>query len=205
MKQITILGSTGSIGTNAIKVITANSELFQIKYISAGQNADKLIEQAILLKPKSVAIADSSKASQVEYALRPYSIEVLSGKAGILELAARADVDLVINAIVGSAGLEPSIRTLNAGKDLALSNKESLVMAGEIINQLLKKNHLNLFPIDSEHSAIWQCLAGENHDDIRKLILTGSGGPFRALPISQFGDITPEQALKHPTWNMGKK
>ncbi|MDO9548992.1 MAG: 1-deoxy-D-xylulose-5-phosphate reductoisomerase [Candidatus Marinimicrobia bacterium] len=205
MKQITILGSTGSIGTNSISVVTANPELFQIKYLSAGQNADKLIEQAIALKPKAVAIADNSMALQVENALKPYSIEVLSGKDGILEIASRSDVDLVVNAIVGSAGLEPSIHVLNTGKDLALSNKESLVMAGEIINELLKKNKLNLFPIDSEHSAIWQCLVGENPADIRKLILTGSGGPFRSLPINRFGDITPERALKHPTWNMGKK
>ncbi|MBU0712594.1 1-deoxy-D-xylulose-5-phosphate reductoisomerase [bacterium] len=205
MKQITILGSTGSIGANAIKVVTANPELFRIKYLSAGQNAVKLIEQAITLKPKAVAIADSSKALQIENALKPYSIEVLSGKDGILEIASRSDVNLVVNAIVGSAGLEPSIGVLNAGIDLALSNKESLVMAGEIINKLLKKNKLNLFPIDSEHSAIRQCLVGENPTDIRKLILTGSGGPFRLLPINQFGDITPEQALKHPTWNMGKK
>lgn len=205
MKQITILGSTGSIGTNAIKVVTANPELFQIKYLSAGRNADKLIEQAIALKPAAVAIADTAKAEQVEKALQSYSIEVLAGKEGILELSSRPDVDLVVNAIVGSAGLEPSIRVLNTGKDLALSNKESLVMAGEIINDLLKKNKLNLFPIDSEHSAIWQCLVGENPEDIRKLILTGSGGPFRSLPIDQFDDITPERALKHPTWNMGKK
>jgi len=205
MKQLTLLGSTGSIGTNTIKVVTANPELFRVKYLTAGKNADKLIEQATLLKPKAVAIADNSKALQIENALKAYSIEVLAGKEGILELASRSDIDLVINAIVGSAGLEPSIQALNAGKDLALSNKESLVMAGEIINKLLKTKKLNLFPIDSEHSAIWQCLAGENHANIRKLILTGSGGPFRSLPINQFGDITPEQALKHPTWNMGKK
>ncbi len=205
MKQLTLLGSTGSIGTNTIKVVTANPELFRVKYLTAGKNADKLIEQATLLKPKAVAIADNSKALQIENALKAYSIEVLAGKEGILELASRSDIDLVINAIVGSAGLEPSIQALNAGKDLALSNKESLVMAGEIINKLLKTKKLNLFPIDSEHSAIWQCLAGENPANIRKLILTGSGGPFRSLPINQFGDITPEQALKHPTWNMGKK
>jgi len=205
MKQITILGSTGSIGRNSINVVTANPELFQIKYLSAGQNAVKLIEQAIALKPKAVAIAERSRALQIENALKPYSIEVLSGKEGILEIASRSDVDLVLNAIVGSAGLEPSIQVLNAGIDLALSNKESLVMAGGIINELLNKKKLNLFPIDSEHSAIRQCLVGENPADIRKLILTGSGGPFRLLPINQFGDITPEQALKHPTWNMGKK
>ncbi|MBN2600404.1 MAG: 1-deoxy-D-xylulose-5-phosphate reductoisomerase [Candidatus Marinimicrobia bacterium] len=205
MKQITILGSTGSIGVNAIKVVTANPEYYQIKYLTAGQNADKLIKQAIALKPKAVAIADDSKALQIENTLRPYSIEVLAGKNGILEVASRSDVDLVVNAIVGSAGLEPSIRALNTGKDMALSNKESLVMAGEIINELLKKNQLKLFPIDSEHSAIWQCLVGENPANIRKLILTGSGGPFRSLPNDQFADITPEQALRHPTWNMGKK
>ncbi|MCD6206013.1 MAG: 1-deoxy-D-xylulose-5-phosphate reductoisomerase [Candidatus Marinimicrobia bacterium] len=205
MKQISILGSTGSIGVNTIRVVNANPDKFQINYLSAGSNAGLLIEQAIVNKPKAVAIADSSKAAQVEKALRDYSIDVLAGKEGILELSSRRDVDLVINAIVGSAGLEPSIYALNAGTDLALSNKESLVMAGEIINDLLDKKQLNLFPIDSEHSAIWQCLMGENLKNIRKLILTGSGGPFRTFPLEKFRTITPEKALKHPTWNMGRK
>jgi 1-deoxy-D-xylulose-5-phosphate reductoisomerase len=123
----------------------------------------------------------------------------------INDLAAATDVDLVLNAIVGSAGLEPSYHALKAGKNIALSNKESLVMAGELINRLLIEKNLKIFPVDSEHSAIWQCIVGEDNKNIRRIILTGSGGPFRTLPIEQFDHITPEQALKHPTWNMGKK
>ena len=205
MKIISILGSTGSIGTNSIRVAAANPDLFHVKYLTAGENADLLIEQALTLKPKSVAITNESKASAVAKALKPHSIEVLTGKDGILEIASRSDTDLAINAIVGSAGLEPSIYALNAGTDLALSNKESLVMAGEIINGLLDRKQLNLFPIDSEHSAIWQCLIGEDPKNIRKLLLTGSGGPFRTLPMEKFFGITPKQALRHPTWNMGRK
>ncbi|MGC9363610.1 MAG: 1-deoxy-D-xylulose-5-phosphate reductoisomerase [Fidelibacterota bacterium] len=205
MKRISILGSTGSIGVNALKVIGANPGRYRVQYLSAGRNADLLTEQALKLKPAAVAIADNTKTTMLEQALKPQGIAVLSGKAGILELASRTDVDLVLNAIVGTAGLEPSIRALNAGKDLALSNKESLVMAGEVINRLLAEKKLRLFPIDSEHSAIWQCLIGESPNNIRKLILTGSGGPFRTLPIEQFMKITPEQALRHPTWNMGRK
>lgn len=205
MKRISILGSTGSIGVNALKVIGANPGQYRVQYLSAGSNADLLTEQALRLKPAAVAIADSTKTTMLEQALKLHGIAVLSGKAGILELASRTDVDLVLNAIVGTAGLEPSIRALNAGKDLALSNKESLVMAGEIINRLLAEKKLHLFPIDSEHSAIWQCLIGENTGNIRKLILTGSGGPFRTFPKEQFQKITPEQALRHPTWSMGRK
>lgn len=205
MKRISILGSTGSIGVNALKVIGANPGRYRVQYLSAGGNADLLTEQALKLKPAAVAIADSTKTTMLEQALKPQGIAVLSGKAGILELASRTDVDLVLNAIVGTAGLEPSIRALNAGKDLALSNKESLVMAGEVINRLLAEKKLQLFPIDSEHSAIWQCLVGESPNNIRKLILTGSGGPFRTLPKEQFPKIRPEQALRHPTWSMGRK
>lgn len=205
MQRISIFGSTGSIGINALKVIGANPDRFRVQYLSAGSNADLLTEQALALRPVAVAIADSTKAACLEQALQPQGIAVLSGKTGILELASRTDVDLVLNAIVGTAGLEPSIQALNAGKDLALSNKESLVMAGELINRLLAEKKLRLFPIDSEHSAIWQCLVGENEKNIRKLILTGSGGPFRTLPKEKFPEITPRQALRHPTWSMGRK
>ncbi len=205
MKRLTLLGSTGSIGTNALRVISANPAHFRVQYLSAGRNAEVLIEQAKSFHPKAVAIADQSKADRIEKALKPLGIDVLAGKAGIAEIASKADVELVINAIVGSAGLEPSYLALKAGKDLALSNKESLVMAGELLYKLIAEKNLQLFPIDSEHSAIWQCLNGENRAEIRKIILTGSGGPFRTLPLEKFSDITPKQALKHPTWTMGKK
>ena len=205
MKRISILGSTGSIGTNALRVAEANPENFSVQYLTAGKNAERLIEQARKFHPKAVAIADETRADEVHNELRSLHIEVLSGKTGINDLAAATDVDLVLNAIVGSAGLEPSYHALKAGKNIALSNKESLVMAGELINRLLSEKNLKIFPVDSEHSAIWQCIVGEDNKNIRRIILTGSGGPFRTLPIEQFDHITPEQALKHPTWNMGKK
>ena len=205
MKRISILGSTGSIGTNALRVVEANPENFSVRYLTAGKNAKRLIEQARKFHPKAVAIADETLADEVYNELRPLHIEVLSGKTGINDLAAATDVDLVLNAIVGSAGLEPSYHALKAGKNIALSNKESLVMAGELINRLLIEKNLKLFPVDSEHSAIWQCIVGEDNKNIRRIILTGSGGPFRTLPIEHFDHIAPEQALKHPTWDMGKK
>ncbi|HCK98933.1 MAG TPA: 1-deoxy-D-xylulose-5-phosphate reductoisomerase [Candidatus Marinimicrobia bacterium] len=205
MKRISILGSTGSIGKNALRVIAANPNRFSVEYLTAGHNADLLIEQALNFQPKTIAIADKKQVAAVQQSLKPYHIEVLDGKQGINEIAAKQDVDLVLNAIVGSAGLEPSYHALQAGNDIALSNKESLVMAGELINRLLKEKNLKLYPVDSEHSAVWQCIAGEKPENIRRIILTGSGGPFRSYPVEQFDQITPAQALKHPTWSMGRK
>jgi len=205
MKRISILGSTGSIGVNALRVVAANPTQFEIGYLTAGSNARLLIEQARTFHPCAVAIAAESQVDSIKHALKSLGIEVIGGKAGILEIAQKNDVDLVLNAIVGTAGLEPSYQALMAGKNLALSNKESLVMAGELINQILIEKKLNLFPVDSEHSAVWQCLLGEDRRTMRKIILTGSGGPFRTLPLNQFPQITPEKALQHPTWNMGRK
>ena len=205
MKRISILGSTGSIGGNALRVVAANPTQFEIGYLTAGSNAQLLIEQARMFHPRAVAIAAESQVDSVKYALKSLGIEVIGGQAGIREIAQKNDVDLVLNAIVGTAGLEPSYQALMAGKNLALSNKESLVMAGQLINQILTEKKLSLFPVDSEHSAVWQCLLGEDRQTIRKIILTGSGGPFRTLPLNQFPQITPEKALQHPTWNMGRK
>ena len=205
MKRISILGSTGSIGGNALRVVAANPTQFEIGYLTAGSNAQLLIEQARMFHPRAVAIAAESQVDSVKYALKSLGIEVIGGQAGIREIAQKNDVDMVLNAIVGTAGLEPSYQALMAGKNLALSNKESLVMAGQLINQILTEKKLSLFPVDSEHSAVWQCLLGEDRQTIRKIILTGSGGPFRTLPLNQFPQITPEKALQHPTWNMGRK
>ncbi|MDD5765307.1 MAG: 1-deoxy-D-xylulose-5-phosphate reductoisomerase [Candidatus Marinimicrobia bacterium] len=204
-KKLTLLGSTGSIGQNTLHIVSAKPELFDIVYLSAGKNADLLIEQAKRFRPKAVAIADESQFLNVENELKSVGIEVLSGREGIYELSERADVDMVVNAIVGVGGLIPSYRAISAGKDIALSNKESLVMAGDLINHLLAEKNAKLFPIDSEHSAVWQCLQGEKPETVRRIILTGSGGPFRELPLEKFSSITPESALKHPTWNMGRK
>jgi 1-deoxy-D-xylulose-5-phosphate reductoisomerase len=205
IKELTILGSTGSIGTNTLKVINANQDLVKVKYLTGGSNADLLIKQALETKPKAVAIADDSKYNLVKVALESIDIEVLSGREGILEISSREDTDLVLNSIVGAPGLEPTYNALMAGKDIALSNKESLVMAGEIIMNLAAEKGLNIFPVDSEHSAIFQCLVGESKESVNKLLLTGSGGPFRTRDESSFDIIKPEDALKHPTWSMGRK
>ena len=205
IRAISVLGSTGSIGVNALKVISASRDRFTVNYLTAGRNGTLLIEQAKKFHPKAVAIADESQYRLLKENLSGTNIEILVGKDGILEITGRRDVDLVVNAIVGMAGLEPTYRALTAGRNVALSNKESLVMAGEIIMNLITQSGLNLFPIDSEHSAIWQCLAGEDKVSVKRLILTGSGGPFRARPQAEFKSITPAEALRHPTWTMGRK
>ncbi len=202
-KRLSILGSTGSIGVNALNVVRSYPENYKIKYMSAHSQGDLLIQQAKEFSPSAVAIGDPDQYETVKAALP--GVEVLKGRTGLLELAARDDVDTMLNALVGSAGMEPTIRSIEAGVDIALSNKESLVMAGDFINTLLKKKNVKLYPVDSEHSAIWQCLVGENPDDIKRLLITGSGGPFRTTPASAFNDITVAQALKHPNWAMGRK
>lgn len=205
MKRLTILGSTGSIGRNALRVIDAKPERFEVRYLTAGKNGQLLVEQAKKYNPKSIAIADDSQHSFVKNELKPHGIEVLSGREGIIHISKKPDVDLVLNAIVGAPGLEPTYRCIEVGTDIALSNKESLVMAGELIMNLLEERNVKLYPIDSEHSAIWQCLVGEKPESIKRILLTGSGGPFRTKPVEEFQYIKPEDALKHPTWNMGKK
>ena len=202
-KKITILGSTGSIGVNALNVI--NNLDIDVIGLSANTNSQLLIEQAKKFQPESVSIVDEDAYLIVKDALKNTSIDVLCGKNGLLEISSRDDVDLVLNALVGSAGMLPTVYAIRAGADIALSNKESLVMAGKIIERERKKANVNIFPVDSEHSAIWQCLVGESKEEVKRLILTGSGGPFRQKKISTFKDIKPEDALKHPNWEMGKK
>ena len=202
-KKITILGSTGSIGVNALNVI--NNLDIDVIGLSANTNSKLLIEQAKKFQPESVSIVDEDAYLIVKDALKNTSIDVLCGKNGLLEISSRGDVDLVLNAIVGSSGMLPTVYAIRAGADIALSNKESLVMAGKIIERERKKANVNIFPVDSEHSAIWQCLVGESKEEVKRLILTGSGGPFREKKISTFKDIKPEDALKHPNWEMGKK
>ena len=202
-KKITILGSTGSIGVNALNVI--NNLDIDVIGLSANTNSKLLIEQAKKFKPESVSIVDEDAYLIVKDALKNTSIDVLCGKNGLLEISSRDDVDLVLNALVGSSGMLPTVYAIRAGADIALSNKESLVMAGKIIERERKKANVNIFPVDSEHSAIWQCLVGESKEEVKRLILTGSGGPFREKKISTFKDIKPEDALKHPNWEMGKK
>jgi 1-deoxy-D-xylulose-5-phosphate reductoisomerase len=204
-KRISILGSTGSIGQNALKVIDHLGDGFEVKYLTAARSSEVLIEQVRKFQPEAVAVVESIAANEVKDALSGSGVEVLSGREGLLELASRDDVDVVLNGLVGSAGMEPTIRALEAGIDVALSNKESLVMAGELIENIKKETGAEIYPVDSEHSAIWQCLQGEDTNNIRRIILTGSGGPFRTRPLEEFLDITLEEALNHPNWKMGNK
>ena len=205
MKNISILGSTGSIGVNALSVINNLDDKFNVKALSAYKNSSVLIEQAKIFNPEIVVIVDSSEVDFVKESLKKTGISVLCGREGLLELSARDDVDIMLNALVGSSGMEPTINAIRSSVNVALSNKESLVMAGDIIDYEKNKSGAEVFPVDSEHSAIWQCLVGEKIDDVEKIILTGSGGPFRTRDYNTFKDIKKEEALKHPNWSMGNK
>tara|TARA_B100001964_G_scaffold9416_1_gene10018 strand:- start:3311 stop:4468 length:1158 start_codon:yes stop_codon:yes gene_type:complete len=205
MKNISILGSTGSIGVNALSVINNLDDKFNVKALSAYKNSSVLIEQAKIFNPEIVVIVDSSEVDFVKESLKKSGISVLCGREGLLELSARDDVDIMLNALVGSSGMEPTINAIRSSVNVALSNKESLVMAGDIIDYEKNKSGAEIFPVDSEHSAIWQCLVGEKIDDVEKIILTGSGGPFRTRDYNTFKDIKKEEALKHPNWSMGNK
>lgn len=204
-KNIAILGSTGSIGTQALDVIRVNPDKFVAEVLTANGNADLLIKQAIEFNPNAVVIADESKYTYVKEALKAYDIKVFAGDNAIAQVVQMDTVDVVLAAIVGYAGLASTISAVKAGKQIALANKETLVVAGEIVTQLAKKNGVNLYPVDSEHSAIFQCLAGEWHNPIEKIILTASGGPFRGKDNAFLQTVKKEQALKHPNWEMGAK
>ena len=205
VKRISILGSTGSIGRNTLNVIDSLQGEIEVIYITARKNADVLVQQALKYRPSAVGVIDKEAAKIVENRLAGEQINVLAGRLGLLDIAARDDVDIMFNGLVGSSGMEPTLSALHAGVDVALSNKESLVMAGDLINREKLKTGAALFPVDSEHSAIWQCLVGEKTDDVRRIILTGSGGPFRTRDLNTFPDITVEEALNHPNWDMGNK
>ena len=204
MKKIGILGSTGSIGTQALDIIRESSN-FKIEYLTAHSNVELLVEQTKEFKPKTICIVDESKFSEIKNYLIGMEVEILSGYKELIELSSRDNLDLLLNALVGYSGMEPTLRAVEQGVDVALANKESLVVGGSIIKNKMNDSGAKIFPVDSEHSAIWQCLIGENDDEIDKLILTGSGGPFRTLNITKFNTINKKQALKHPNWSMGKK
>ena len=205
MKKIGILGSTGSIGRNTLKIIENNSDKFELIYITAKTQVELLIEQAKKFKPKYIVIADEDKYSLLKSELTQLNIKVMSGYNSIIEIAGLKEVDVAVNAIVGSKGMQPSVSACKNGVDIALSNKESLVMAGDYLYSLAEKSETEIFPVDSEHSAIWQCIQGEDSKNIKKLILTGSGGPFLNRDLKTFDKITVKDALKHPNWSMGKK
>lgn len=204
-KNIAILGSTGSIGTQALDVIRANGGSFAVEVLTGNGNADLLIKQALEFNPNAVVIADESKYAYVKEALLPHDIKVYAGNKAIAQVVQMESVDMVLAAIVGYAGLESTIAAIKANKQIALANKETLVVAGDLVTRLAKENGVNLYPVDSEHSAIFQCLAGEFHNPIEKIYLTASGGPFRGKDSTFLSTAKKEQALKHPNWEMGAK
>ncbi len=205
MKKIAILGSTGSIGTQALEVIASNPDSFTVEVLTAGNNASLLIEQALKFKPNTVVIGDESKYQEVQSALWPEGIKVFAGESSLEEVVQMGGVDIVLTALVGYAGLKPTLAAIEAGCDIALANKETLVVAGDLVTKKAKEKGVNIYPVDSEHSAIFQCLAGEFHNPIEKIILTASGGPFRGKKRDELVHVTKAQALKHPNWEMGAK
>ncbi len=204
-RNIAILGSTGSIGTQALEVIAANPDRFAVEVLTAQSNADLLIQQALQFKPNCAVIGDESKYNLVKDALWAADIKVFAGKEALAQVVEAESIDIVLTALVGFAGLEPTIRAIKAGKHIALANKETLVVAGELVTALAKEHAVNIYPVDSEHSAIFQCMAGEWHNPIEKIYLTASGGPFRGKSHEELANVTKAQALKHPNWSMGAK
>jgi 1-deoxy-D-xylulose-5-phosphate reductoisomerase len=204
-KGIAILGSTGSIGTQALEVIEAYPEYFDLQVITAGKNADLLIEQALKYKPNTVVISETSLYQKVKDALFDEGIHVYTGEESLCQVVESTEVHTVLTALVGYAGLKPTLRAIDAKKTIALANKETLVVAGELVTKRAKENGVNIYPVDSEHSAIFQCLVGEFHNKIEKIYLTASGGPFRGWTLDQLKSVKKEQALKHPNWIMGAK
>lgn len=202
---IVILGSTGSIGTQALEVIENHPDYFDLQVLTAGKNAELLIEQAKKYQPNTVVIGDEDSYQKVKDALWGENIHVYCGEEALCQVVEATNVHTVLTALVGYAGLKPTIHAIEAGKTIALANKETLVVAGEFITKLARKKGVNIYPVDSEHSAIFQCLVGEFHNPIEKIYLTASGGPFRGFSISDLQKVTLEQALKHPNWSMGAK
>ncbi|AKQ46240.1 1-deoxy-D-xylulose 5-phosphate reductoisomerase [Rufibacter radiotolerans] len=204
-KRVAILGSTGSIGTQALEVIQAQPQAFEVEVLTAHSNADLLIAQAIAFQPNAVVITRDDLYETVREALAPHPIKVYAGMNAVSSVVQMETVDIVLTAMVGYAGLLPTIKAIEAGKAIALANKETLVVAGQLITQLAREKGVNIYPVDSEHSAIFQCLAGEFHNPIEKIILTASGGPFRGKDRDYLQTVTKAQALKHPNWEMGAK
>ncbi|NQU81279.1 MAG: 1-deoxy-D-xylulose-5-phosphate reductoisomerase [Bacteroidetes bacterium] len=204
-KGIAILGSTGSIGTQTLQVIAAYREEFIVEVLTANKNADLLINQAMEFHPNAVVIGNESEYEYVTEALKNYPVKVFAGSDAICQVVQMESVDLVVTAMVGYSGLKPTISAINAGKDLALANKETLVVAGELIVRIIQEKGVQVIPVDSEHSAIFQCLAGEANNKIERIYLTASGGPFRNYSIDDLKNALVKEALNHPNWNMGKK
>ncbi len=205
MKNIAILGSTGSIGTQALDVVRANKDKFKVEVLTANSNIELLAAQAIEFDVNAVVVQDETKYEDLKSLLSSYDIKVFAGEAALAEVVTFESLHMVLTALVGYAGLRPTISAIKAKKDIALANKETLVVAGELITALAEENNVHIVPVDSEHSAIFQCLAGEWHNKIEKIYLTASGGPFRGRKREELTSIKKEQALKHPNWTMGAK
>lgn len=204
-KHVAILGSTGSIGTQALEVIKSHPDRFEVEVLTAQNNADLLISQALEFNPNCVVIVNEALYPKVKDALSHTDIKVYTGEKALSQVVEMDSIDVVLTALVGYSGLLPTINAINASKQIALANKETLVVAGELVTALAKEKGVNIYPVDSEHSAIFQCLVGEFHNPIEKIILTASGGPFRGRDRAFLETVTKEQALKHPNWDMGAK
>mgnify|MGYP005954967003 CR=1 FL=1 len=204
MKKIAVLGSTGSIGTQTLEVVRNNGDI-RVTALAAGRNIEKLEEQVREFKPKQVCVWEEAKAKELALAVRDMDVRVVSGMDGLIEAATEVEAEIVVTAIVGMIGIRPTIAAMEAGKDIALANKETLVTAGHIIMPLAKEKNVRILPVDSEHSAIFQCLNGESHRQIAKILLTASGGPFRGRTREEMREVRLEDALKHPNWAMGRK
>ena len=205
MKKVAILGSTGSIGTQTLEVISDNKNIFEVELLTAFSNHTLLINQALLHKPKAIIFGDRSKEKVILNSLKNEEIEIYFGEDSLNNFLNYCNPDIVLTALVGKSGLIPTINIIKKGIDLALANKETLVVAGSIINKLCKEKKVNIYPVDSEHSAIFQCLVGESRDTIDKIILTASGGPFRNKKLNELKNISKKEALNHPNWEMGEK
>ena len=199
------MGATGSIGTQVLDVVRAHTGRFRVEVLTASSNSRLLIEQALEFSPRAVVIADEGRYQEVKAALSGTSTEVLTGAAALEEVVTYDEVDLVVSALVGAAGLRPTVAAIEAGKDIGLANKETLVVAGQLVMDLVEKQGVRLLPIDSEHSAIFQCIVGEQHNPIEKIFLTASGGPFRGRDAAYLATVGHEEALRHPNWVMGAK
>ncbi len=204
MKKVAILGSTGSIGTQAVDIIERNKDRFIVTALAAHGNVSLIYDQAVRLKPRIAALYDEKSARELR-SLLPAEVEVLSGEAGVTAAAAESGADICLSAMVGAAGLVPTMAAIDAGIDIALANKETLVCAGSLVTDRARQKGIRIIPVDSEHSALFQSLAGNNPAHVRRLIITASGGPFWKKPVEELATVTPEQAVRHPRWNMGRK
>ena len=205
MKKLCLLGATGSIGKSCVDIVNRFPEKFSIRYVSAHRNIEDLFALAQQFRPEIAVLSGTTVEAAWQTKFKRIGVKIESGVEALAELAGQSDYDLLVNAVVGAAGLQPTLSAIGQNKNVAIANKETLVTAGDLVTRLSRQKNVQLFPIDSEHSALWQCLVGEDPCSIERLILTASGGPFRELPASEFKNVTVEQALRHPNWAMGQK